>query len=100
MSTKKSGNCHLGAPIEVILQRNHVDTKYEPIVDRLLRPSRKKKWGSPKKSIHFYSPLVHWANHVPSSGSRPMLTSKGTRWPIPMPTKSELQPTSSTTVYY
>ncbi|GFW34751.1 hypothetical protein TNCV_953791 [Trichonephila clavipes] len=70
------------------------------IVDLLLRPTRKEKWGSPKKAIHFYSPLVHWANHVPFSGSLPMLTSKGTRWPILLPMKNTLEPlTSSTTVF-
>ncbi|GFV09495.1 protocadherin-like wing polarity protein stan [Trichonephila clavipes] len=42
-----------------------------------------------EKSIHFYSPLVHCANHVPCRGSRPILTSKRMRWPIPMPMKPE-----------
>ncbi|GFU47941.1 RNase H domain-containing protein [Trichonephila clavipes] len=37
------------------------------------------KWGSPKKSIIFSSSLVHWEYYVPSSGSQPMLISKGTR---------------------
>ncbi|GFV07261.1 hypothetical protein TNCV_1312591 [Trichonephila clavipes] len=59
------------------------------IVDLLLRPSRKEKWGSSKKSIHFYSPLVHWANHVPSSGPLPMSTPKRTRWSIPSSMKPE-----------
>ncbi|GFV73407.1 RNase H domain-containing protein [Trichonephila clavipes] len=67
-------------PTESLCSRN---------VDLLLRPSRKEKWGLPKKSIHFYSPLEHWVSHVPSSASLPMLTSKGMRRPIPLPMKPE-----------
>ncbi|GFX37942.1 RNase H domain-containing protein [Trichonephila clavipes] len=50
------------------------------------------------KPIVFYSTFVHWANHVLSRGSRPMLTSKGTRWPILLPMKPE-PVTSSTMVF-
>ncbi|GFU24267.1 hypothetical protein TNCV_3395881 [Trichonephila clavipes] len=33
--------------------------------------------------------MVHCVIHVPSSGSQLMLTSKGTRWLIPLPMKTE-----------
>ncbi|GFV27801.1 hypothetical protein TNCV_1945481 [Trichonephila clavipes] len=69
-------------------------------VDLLLSPSKKEKRGSPKKLTHFYSPLVHWANHVLSSGSLLMLTSKGTRWRRFANEAKTLEPlTSSTTIF-
>ncbi|GFX82375.1 hypothetical protein TNCV_2870561 [Trichonephila clavipes] len=71
--------CNMGGSGAFLKYPDNTTSKHK-IVGLLLRPSRKGKWGSLKKSYHLYSPLELWENHVPTSRSLPMLTSKGTRW--------------------
>ncbi|GFV32315.1 hypothetical protein TNCV_1676011 [Trichonephila clavipes] len=69
--------------------------------NQLLRPSRKEEWGSLKKLTHFYSPLVHWANHVPTRGISAHVDIEGDEMAYSLAKEARtLEPlTSSTTIF-